>query len=30
MNPTQSFNEIVARELRTAGVAAQAVRVAAA
>jgi len=29
MNPTQSFNEIVARELRDAGVEAQAVKVAA-
>jgi hypothetical protein len=28
MNPTQSFNEIVARELRAAGVVAQAVKVA--
>lgn len=28
MNPTQSFNEILARELRTAGVVAQPVRVA--
>ncbi|MFZ6720479.1 ParD-like family protein [Undibacterium sp. Ji49W] len=28
MNPTQSFNEIVAKELRDAGIVAQAVRVA--
>lgn len=28
MNPTQSFNEILTRELRTAGVVAQPVRVA--
>ncbi|MBC3917130.1 ParD-like family protein [Undibacterium sp. CY18W] len=28
MHPTQSFNEIVARELRDAGIVAQAVRVA--
>jgi len=30
MNPTQSFNEIIARELRAAGVVAQAVKVASA
>ncbi len=30
MNPTQSFNDLVAQELRAAGVVAQAVRVASA
>ena len=30
MNPTQSFNEIVARELRAAGVVTQAIKVASA
>ena len=28
MNPTQSFNEIVSRELQSAGVVAQAIKVA--